>query len=459
MKDQQSIIVKEKRELEKWEKKKAKPRISGYIWVLAVVVTLIHIVDETITNVNGSIQSNVVDEFFVREMGLSYNEGLSQLSFLSIFSLIVSLVGPIYKTLADRIGRKPLLVMNVLGFSLGMALCFLSNNFMVYIVGMCCTTFFASHDMQVTYILESAPDDKRASFYGVTKGIGTIGCVMLPLLRMIFMGDDGTKWRLIFIVPGILGLVIAAFIVIFARETDPFLEKRIRFLKDDISRRESGEVAEGKKKAENKVGIIEGTRYILKNRQLKILLIVGILMSLPTMALSSYYQSIMYLSGMSDSQITTALFAYPFVFAVFNIVTGRIADKVGRKPIVVAAGIGFCVFYVLFAASCMMKWAPFLVGLMYALYISCFWVVGDFRNMIVNEPAPTRIRFSVTGAIGVISFVVIIAGMIISSICVGIFKNVAVFCGVFSIPCIIIGTLIFLLKVKETNGVDLNSIE
>lgn len=34
MKDQQSIIVKEKRELEKWEKKKAKPRISGYIWVL-----------------------------------------------------------------------------------------------------------------------------------------------------------------------------------------------------------------------------------------------------------------------------------------------------------------------------------------------------------------------------------------------------------------------------------------
>ena len=111
MKDQQSIIVKEKRELEKWEKKKAKPRISGYIWVLAVVVTLIHIVDETITNVNGSIQSNVVDEFFVREMGLSYNEGLSQLSFLSIFSLIVSLVGPIYKTLADRIGRKPLLVM------------------------------------------------------------------------------------------------------------------------------------------------------------------------------------------------------------------------------------------------------------------------------------------------------------------------------------------------------------
>ena len=45
MKDQQSIIVKKRGNWKSGREKKAKPRISGYIWVLAVVVTLIHIVD------------------------------------------------------------------------------------------------------------------------------------------------------------------------------------------------------------------------------------------------------------------------------------------------------------------------------------------------------------------------------------------------------------------------------
>lgn len=451
-------ILKEQRELQKWEKKQAKPKYAGYIWILAAVVTLIHIVDETISGIGSSIQSNVIIEFFVEGMGVSYNDGLSKLSFLGVFSLIVSLLAPIYKTLADRIGRKPLLVMNVLGFSLGMALCFFSPNFVVYIIGMCCVSFFASHDMQVTYILESAPDDKRASFYGITKGIGTIGCVMLPILRMIFMGDDGSKWRMIFIVPCFLGLVIALFTSFFARETDPFLEKRISFLKNDINKRK-GNVCVEEKEQRQKVGIIEGFRYSIKNKQIRFILIAGLLIVLPTMALTSYYQSIMYLSGMSDGQITTALFVYPFVFGFFNIVTGRISDKMGRKPVIIVSGIGFCVCYILFVLSCMMAWSPFVVGIMYALYMSFYWISSDFRTMVINESAPTNIRFSVTGAIGVISFLSILAGLLISSFCVGIFENVALFCALFSIPCVIIGTVIIALKVKETRGVDLNSIE
>ncbi len=461
MKSNAEIRNREMHELEKWEKLYQKPKATNYIWILAVVVTLIHIVDETISQVGGSIQSNVIEEFFVSGMGLTYNEGLSRLGFLSIFSMLVSLLSPIYKTLGDRIGRKPLLVMNVLGFAVGMALCFFSSNFIVYIAGMCCISFFASHDMQVTYILESAPDDKRATFYGVTKGIGTIGCVMLPLLRMIFMGDDGTRWRMIFIVPGLLGIAIAVFVAFFARETDTFLEKRIEFLKKEIQTRE-GKASVQKEEQQDegrKAGIVEGMRYIWKNRQLRYLVLAGFLINLPTLALTSYYQSIMHLSGMSDSQITTALFAYPFVFAAFNIITGRISDRVGRKPIIMLSGIGFCAFYILFAVACTMGWPPFLVGLLYALYLSCFWVNGDFRNMMINESAPTNIRFSVTGASGILLFLFMMIGMVISSVCVGIFENVTLFCAIFSIPCVAVGTIATLLCAKETKGINLNSIK
>lgn len=448
-------LKKEQKELAKWQAKRAKPTPAHYLIVLAVVVTLIHIVDETISQVSGTIQSNVIEEFFVQGMGMDYNTGLSQLSFLSIFSMLVSLLAPIYKTLADKIGRKPLLVLNVLGFAIGMVICFWSPNHIVYIIGMCIVGFFTSHDMQVTYILESAPDDKRARFYGITKGIGTLGCVMLPILRAIFMGNDGTKWRLIFIVPAILGVVITLIVIISARETEPFLNKRIAYLETPVEERKA---AENSKKAE-KVGIGVGMKFLFKNKYLRRMLFASMLIQLPTLALSTYYQSIMHLSGMSDSQITTALFAYPFIFALFNVAGGYLADKLGRKTVVIGSGIGFCACFILFVVACLNKWPPLLVGALYALYISCFWASGDFRGVMSNELAPTRIRFSVTGASAFISVFVIMIGMIFSSTMVGMVENLAMFCAVFSIPCVLLGTLIVAFGVKETNGTNLDEIE
>ena len=79
--------------------------------------------------------------------------------------------------------------------------------------------------------------------------------------------------------------------------------------------------------------------------------------------------------------------------------------------------------------------------------------------MIINESAPTNIRFSVTGTAGILSFISMMIGMVISSVCVGIFENVAVFCAVFAIPCVVIGTVIILITAKETKGIDLNAIE
>lgn len=81
MKNAERTNAKEQRELAKWKSVKARPKPRHYLIALAVIVTLIHIVDETISQVGGTIQSNVITEFFVEGMGLSYNEGLSRLIF------------------------------------------------------------------------------------------------------------------------------------------------------------------------------------------------------------------------------------------------------------------------------------------------------------------------------------------------------------------------------------------
>lgn len=73
--------------------------------------------------------------------------------------------------------------------------------------------------------------------------------------------------------------------------------------------------------------------------------------------------------------------------------------------------------------------------------------------------ALTAIRFSVTGAAALLMLAGVMGGMIISSALVGMVDNLPLFCALFSIPCVAIGTVIFACSVKETNGTKLNKIE
>lgn len=129
-------------------------------------------------------------------------------------------------------------------------------------------------------------------------------------------------------------MIIAIVVLVFARETEPFMDKRIAFLQIpvEVRRKEKGSAVK------EKVGII----------------------------------------------------------AVFNILSGIISDKVGRKP-----------------------------------------VVGAFAFVIVLST---------------------LIGLVISSVCVGIF-DVGIFTAIFAIPFVVFGTILVIAGVKETKGINLNSIE
>ena len=180
MKNAEKINQRDLRELERRRKQQAKTPYAAYLFVLCVVVTLIHVVDEIATNLGNMVQSSVVNEFFVLGLGQTYNEGLATMGTLSLVVGQLSLIAPFYKSLADRFGRKMFLVLNTFGFGVGLFICFISQNFLLYAVGLAIINFFIAHDMQVVFILETAPKDKRATIYGLTKCLGTVGLCWFP---------------------------------------------------------------------------------------------------------------------------------------------------------------------------------------------------------------------------------------------------------------------------------------
>ena len=134
------------RELEKLQRDRKKARYAGYFAVLLIMIVLTDILDNLATNVGANITSSFITEFFVngKVFGRSYGyeEGLALHNTISLFGYVLALLAPFYKSLADRVGRKPLFVISALGMAAGLLIIFLCRSYPVFLVGSFMLSFF-----------------------------------------------------------------------------------------------------------------------------------------------------------------------------------------------------------------------------------------------------------------------------------------------------------------------------
>lgn len=468
MKNVEKINQRDLRELDRRKKQQAKVPYAAYLIVLCVAVTMIHVVDEIATNLGNMVQSSVVTEFFVTKLGMEYNEGLASMTTLTMLVGQLSLIAPFYKSLADRFGRKMFLVLNTFGFGLGLLICYLSNSFIVYAIGLAIINFFIAHDMQVVFILETAPKDKRATIYGLTKCLGTMGLVLVPVLRRVFLDADATNWRPLFLIPGLLALIVGAIGFFFIYESKVFVESRIDFLSKPYDERYPVKVKMTKeekkaaKKDQRKAGVFPAIKYLFThNKDLRWLTIAYMILATGMVPMSQYYESIMSTGGMTTAQITDAQFIYPFGFAFCIMLGGLIGDKFGRKRTAVVTGVLSMITFVLFVYGASHAWNSYFVGVLYSLYLGGFWTAMDYLTLMVTEKVPTDVRGSVLGAFSLLQFAGIGVGM------VGIVGGLAIFPTAFvgtiaafiAVPALAISLILSTLKVKESKGADLDNVE
>lgn len=145
--DLESVRIREAKELARREKQLQARGSRFYLPYLFMVLSLIYIVDEVASTISIQFQSNIINEFFVQNMGMEYGEGLSLSSALGFITYPVTLLIVFYRPLADRFGRKPFLVINTFVMGLGLFLVYLSDNIYIYMLGSSLMGFMVSHDM------------------------------------------------------------------------------------------------------------------------------------------------------------------------------------------------------------------------------------------------------------------------------------------------------------------------
>ena len=230
---------KELKEIERLEKASEFHKHKNYFLILIIVLSIVYIVDELASNVRSVVEVQTIRDLFnVIYPSSDYDKASATLGFVTMAGYFSYLVSPFYKSLADKIGRKPFLIINTIGMGVGMLLCIISKSVALYIIGTVVLTFFTPNDVQVIYIMECAPKKHRAKLCSITKGIALISVSLLGLFVKLFVNDAvPSTWRNVFIIPIILAFVIGILAIYFVKETPVYTNRRLKIFKDERRRK------------------------------------------------------------------------------------------------------------------------------------------------------------------------------------------------------------------------------
>ena len=451
-------------ELERRQKQLDKPEYKGYLWVLCIVIVLVHIIDEISTNTAGMVESNAIRQFFPN---LDLSSGKAALTALSSPLGTISMLAPFYKALSDKFGRKIFLVLNTLGFSLGMIIAYFSNSIVGYLIGTTIITFFIAHDLQVVYIQESAPPQYRATIYAVTKGIGTVGLFAVPFLRRFFVDRDASLWKNVYLIPGLCGIGVALLTQFLTRESKVFLEQRVNHLEQpyEVRHPEKKKLTKEEKKAAkakaNKSGVFSAISYLFHhNKDLMWTTVSVIIFAIGMMGIAMNVNVIM-ATGMNEQEITNAQSVYAFGYAILVIIFGLVGDNLGRKPTVLITGIMSIITFVLFVIGVRNHWNSWLIGVLYSGFLGGYWTSQDYMVFMASEKVPTKIRGSVLGGLNLLQYIGIGVGALLLTVAQVFITDdmIGIACAISAVPGMIVAMFLIMKFSSETKGTNFEELD
>ncbi len=458
---------KRQKELLRLNKQLNKPKGKGYFAYFLFVITVIYMADEIASQIGVQMQTVIASQIFAPVVGSDV--AVARMSALGTIATIGSVLAFIYKPLSDKFGRRIFLIINTLGMGIGLALISAATNIPVYAMGAFVIAFFIPHDMQAVYIQECAPPKHRAKIYSVVKSMATLAIFLIPLLRQRFISEtDLSGWRYVYLIPAIIALASSVFAFLFVRESDIFLKNRIKQLSSDAPETE-------KKPESYEGGFINALKYSFKNKQMLFVMIAGGFLMFG-MLITQYYETIMnygfaqqfMAAGQTQEQalisavgsVSKALMLFSVGSSVFQLITGFIADKFGRRITIIVMSSFMLVFYLLFYFGSQAGWNEYLVGFFCGSAVGSYWSTGDMITLMCSESAPTGIRVSIATVRPIITGVIYAISMLTVMILSNVMGDEAIgtICLLTVVPGMILGIIILLLKTKETKGANLEEI-
>jgi MFS family permease len=386
-----------------------------------------------------------VDEFFISK-GVPENVAYAQYGLAMSFVSIFMLIGLVIRYFADRYGRKPALIINIVGMSLSALLVLFSLNFLMYVLGVLLGAVFLNADIQMLLVGEECPKEKRSQFINGIRIVGLCGALLVLVLRFIFISGSNPQWRLLWLLP-LVGGIIVTFIAIFTiKESSIYLTMK--------AQRSAHPELQNQKE-----GFIQALKSIRKLKNYKLImitLVVGILAVLGGFTDSNYMQP--YLSQKFTFNEVNFIYVIRFVISIpVSAFIGIVNDKFGRK-------IGLYLHLILIPL-CLIIFIIFvhagnfiIAGIFYGVFIYSVWLTPATTGTIISELTPTKYRGTV-GVYNLIIAYVILAGAMVFFSILKLWLDFETLFLIAFIPGCLIAIPIVIKSIPETKGTDLATVE
>ena len=414
-------------------------KTSNYFKKLVSVLMLVQILDTYSTLYPGSMPSLIMAEFFP---GVSDN----------ITSSIAALAGSITSIgmyflffnqyLVDKIGRKRMLAITVLGMSIASIGMFLSVSYVMYVSFTFFLYFFFMSDIWLIYANEESKQDKRALNTNIILMAGLVGAVIMVISRFVFITDVNPNWRGMTFFPMIIGIPLSIVIYFTLKESTEFQSMK-ETRKDDPR------------------SFIEDIKSVLQIENKKpflIILVISFLFGFSNLFIGLFEKFITDGGIIPQSQVNIMFFLTIFTVMIAYLTNGFLADRIGRKPLLYLWSLILpfsVVVWVLGAGNSQNAFLIVFFG--YAISHISYWGLWGIIRIIALELMPTDRRGtgigirSLSGAIGITTGL-LTSSFIILEIGLGLAFIIFVFGNLLIAP-------LGFFFVKETKGVDLKEIK
>jgi MFS family permease len=387
---------------------------------------------------------------------LDFETGLTYLSYVGVIVGIGSFLSIFIQKFADKVGRKVILIFTSIILTLMPLIQILTDSLLIFII----TSFFiaivAGVNVWIIYINEESPKGKNAVWSTIILLVGLVGPIIFYVSRSIFITNDKaytvSHWKGVLYFSVIVGLITTLLIIFTIKETSAYMFKKNR---GDVELKEE---SQGEYSFRESIRIIFGRG---RRKSYSMLIVISILFSIAVGSGNLLEPYFMNYSAMTSEEFSLISMMGLFGLIIFYIITGKIADRSGRRILLIVYSFIYPISVIL-----QFTWGAHIpFGQIRFIVMVILKILGMSTRaglwalmMIVSiEVIPTNVRGFGNG---LLVLVMSITGLLLGVVTAPLFPTFGIQNIALVLTCFMFPIIPLVIKyVPESFGIDLKTVE